>query len=188
MENIRIMYHDLKNHLLVSSYNTEYMRKVKDTIIKFDKFADTGCKILDILLWEKYNEANKSGIEFASTFGKIDFSFIEDIDICSIFGNVLDNAIEASREVDRNRLPEINLRVEMINKFVIIRVENDCIGNTRKKNKSNYYETTKTDSHIHGIGLRSVLRAAEKYNGNCEFECLDDKFIVEILIPSPITP
>lgn len=186
IENIRIMYHDLKNHLLVSSYNTDYLEKSKNTIKQFENILDTGSEILDILLWEKYNESNRLGIELESVVEKIDLNFIEDMDICSIVGNVLDNAIEASSEVDRNLLPEICLRIGKINNFVIIKVENDCIGNSRKKGKDNIFKTTKNESNMHGIGLHSVKRAVKKYDGNCEFECIGDKFIVEILIPIPI--
>ena len=66
-------------------------------------------------------------------------------------------------------------------------MENDCILNTRYKLKKGVgYETTKKDKNLHGIGLLSVSKAVEKYDGYCDFKCNGDKFCSEILIPMPI--
>ncbi|WP_349945610.1 ATP-binding protein [Lacrimispora sp. BS-2] len=182
-ENIRIMHHDLKNQMLVSTFSPTYMEKTKETLSQFEKFSDTGNRILDILLWKKSNEANKLGIELESDIEKVDLNFIDDMDICSIAGNILDNAIEACSEIDRNQIPKISVRLSKINNFVIFKIENDCIGSIRKKQRENVFETTKAEKKMHGIGLNSITHAVEKYNGNCEFECMDNKFLTEILIP-----
>nr|WP_314463099.1 GHKL domain-containing protein [uncultured Clostridium sp.] len=184
--NMRIMYHDLKNHMLLSSLSPDYLTEIKSTLSQFEKFSDSGNGILNILLWKKYSEANKYGIELESVIEKVDLNFMDDMDICSIVGNILDNAIEACKEVDRNRIPEISVRIGKINNFIIIKIENDCIGSLRRKGRGNVFETTKAEKDMHGIGLSSVKRAVEKYDGNCEFECSNHKFTTEILIPIPI--
>lgn len=98
-ENMRILYHDLKNHILVSNYDSSYLEKAKDAILKFEKVFDTGCDILNILLWEKNNEAEKMDIGFECVVDNVDLSFMDDMDVCSLIGNILDNAIEASQEL-----------------------------------------------------------------------------------------
>lgn len=186
-ENMRIMYHDLKNHMLISSLSPKYQAETNDTLRQFEKFSDSGNSILNILLWKKYAQAGKYGIEVESVIEKADLNFMDDMDICSIVGNILDNAIEACMEVDRNQIPEITVRIGKINQFIIIKVENDCIGSVRKKHKESIFETTKAEKNMHGIGLNSVKRAVEKYDGNCEFECNHNKFTTEVLIPIPNT-
>lgn len=182
-EKMRVMYHDLKNHLLVSNHNPKYLRETKEALRQFDRFSDTGNDILNILLWEKYNEANKLGIELDTIIEKVDLNFIDDMDACSIVGNILDNAIEACSEVDRNQVPGISVRIGQINNFIVIKVENDCIGNTRKRQGNSIFETTKTEKKLHGIGLNSIKYVVEKYDGNCEFECSGNRFLTEVLIP-----
>lgn len=185
-DNMRIMYHDLKNHMLLSSLNPDYLAEIKSNLSQFEHFSDTGNGILNMLLWKKYIEASKYGIELDSVIEKADLNFIEDMDLCSIVGNILDNALEACKEVDRNQIPEISVRIGKINNFIVFKIENDCVGSLRKKRSENLFETTKTEKDMHGIGLRSVKRAVEKYDGNCEFECTSHKFTTEILIPIPI--
>lgn len=58
-ESMCILYHDLKNHMLVSNYDSSYLEKTKTALSKFEKVFDTGCDILNILLWEKKFETNK---------------------------------------------------------------------------------------------------------------------------------
>jgi len=186
LHNMRIMYHDLKNHMLLSSLSPDYLTEIKSTLSQFENFSDTGNGILNILLWKKYSEADKYGIELESVIEKVDLNFMDDMDICSIVGNILDNAIEACKEVDRNQIPEISVRIGKINNFIIIKIENDCLGSLRKKLRKNVFETTKAEKDMHGIGLNSVKRAVEKYDGNCVFECSNHKFSTEILIPIPI--
>lgn len=97
-ESMHILYHDLKNHMLVSNYDSSYLEKTKVALSKFEKVFDTGCDVLNILLWEKNNEAEKQDIGFECDIDNVDLSFIDDMDVCSIIGNILDNAIEASQE------------------------------------------------------------------------------------------
>lgn len=185
-ESMCILYHDLKNHILISNYDSSYLEKTKAALSQFEKVFDTGCDILNILLWEKNNEAEKRGISFECVVGHVDLSFIDNMDVCSIIGNILDNAIEASQELFNVKRPSINIKIGNVNNFVIIKMKNDCISSSRKKLKNNIFETTKKFKKMHGIGLSSIKRVVEKYDGHCEFDIEDEVFISEILIPCPI--
>lgn len=185
-ENMSILYHDLKNHMLLSNYDSSYWDKTNVALLQFEQSLDTGNEILNILLWEKRKEAEKYGINFECITEKVDLSFIDDMDICSIIGNISDNAIEAGQELLNVKQPVISLKIGNVNNFVIIKIQNDCISSSKIKLKSNIFKTTKDMKKMHGIGLSSVKRAVEKYDGNCEFDTYDDVFIAKILIPCPI--
>lgn len=186
-ENIRILYHDLKNHMLLLQNDSTYYKGIDAKLKEFEGFVNTGSDILNVLLWQKSSEAIEKGIEAETVVEEIDMSFIDDMDLCSIVGNILDNAIEACCEIDRNCIPEIFVRIGKVNNFIVFKVENDCIINTRHKSKKGVgFETTKKEKNIHGIGLFSVTKAVEKYDGHCEFKCNGNKFCSEILIPIPI--
>ena len=186
-ENVKILYHDLKNHMLFVQNNSEYCNEIDIKMREYEGFVNTGSEILDMLLWQKSSDAIKKGIEIETVVEELDLSFIDDIDLCSIVGNILDNAIEACSQIDRNHIPEIFIRIGKVNNFIMIKMENDCILNTRYKLKKGVgYETTKKDKNLHGIGLLSVSKAVEKYDGYCDFKCNGDKFCSEILIPMPI--
>lgn len=184
-EKMRMMYHDLKNHMLVSQVSMVHEERMSKVLDHFEMFSDTGNDILNILLWAKYNKADKLGIKIDSQIGKVDFDFIDDLDLCSIWGNILDNAIEACSEIDKKKIPEVIVCVMQINDLVLIKIENDCIGSNRKV-VDGAFKTTKAEKNMHGIGMESVSYAVEKYDGTCEFECFCDKFITKILIPIPI--
>lgn len=183
-KDIRILYHDLKNHMLVAN-NSKYYEKIEKKLNDFEGFISTGSNILNVLMWQKITEAKEKGIEVETIVEEINYSFIDEMDLCSIVGNILDNAIEACCEVDRNCIPEINIRMAQVNNLIIIKVENDCVSNARHKTIKGF-ETTKLEKNIHGIGLLSVEKAVEKYDGNFEVSCSENKFYSEVLIPIPI--
>lgn len=186
-DNVRILYHDLKNHMLLAQSDNTYHKEIEKRLNELNGFVNTGNDILNVLLWQKLTEADNQGIEVEMLVEETDLSFIDDMDICSIFGNILDNAIEACIEIKQKCIPEINIKIRKANNLIFVKVENDCMINTRRKNENkNLFETTKVEKSIHGIGLTSVIRAVEKYDGQCEFECKDNQFCSEILIPIPI--
>lgn len=185
-ENIRILYHDLKNHILVSNYDSSYFERTKATLLQYEENFDSGSDILNILLWEKSKEAIKYGINFEYNIEKIDWTFIDDMDMCSILGNLLDNAIESSKELSNIKTPSINIKICYFNNFIIIKIKNDCNTGLKIKLENNIFKTTKENKKIHGIGMNSIKRAVEKYDGCCNFDTENDTFITEILMPCPI--
>ncbi|WP_288028270.1 ATP-binding protein, partial [Holdemanella sp.] len=100
--------------------------------------------------------------------------------ISTIFGNGLDNAIEASE-----KLPEeqrgILVKAGKIQNFFSILIENNCLqdsGNTKCR-------TTKSDDFLHGFGISNMRKAAEKYGGQLTTKCENGRFILKILLPIP---
>ena len=96
---------------------------------------------------------------------KLDFSkgnFISDFDLCVIWGNLLDNAIESCIKLpSENRCIEIKGGVSA--NFILVRISNDFNGTLVMQN--GLPSTTKKDSVSHGFGLRNIEKTIKKYDG-----------------------
>ena len=86
------------------------------------------------------------------------------MDICTIFGNALDNAIEYEEKIEDRKKRLIRVAVYSQNQFVIIRVENYC--EVQLAGGGVLPETTKKNKEYHGYGLKSIRTTAEKYGGS----------------------
>ena len=96
-------------------------------------------EILDIILMDKEKESEKNQIQFDFKMEIVDLSFISDMDIITIFGNLFDNAIEANENDEKNKY--ISTIIYQINETLIIRMENSCIN--LLKQTLNKIESTK---------------------------------------------
>lgn len=183
-ERIRSIYHDMKNHLLVleGSQGTEATRQMaqelRSQIADYENYIHTGNSFLDIIIRDKAEKAREKQIDFSAF---IDFSgvdFIEPLDISTLFGNGIDNAIEASE-----KLPEeqrvILVKAGKVQDFVSILIENNC---TEEAHADGH--TTKADKFLHGFGISNMKKAAEKYDGTCTTAQKNGKFTLKILIPN----
>ncbi len=185
-ERIRSIYHDMKNHLLVleGSQGTDATRQMaqelRTQIADYEDYVHTGNEFLDIILKDKSEKAREKHIDFSAVVDFEGVDFIEPLDISTLFGNGIDNAIEACeklREEDR----VILVKAGRVQNFVSILIENNCAAEALPKGK----RTTKADSLLHGFGLSNMQKAAEKYGGTCTTKRADGKFILKILLPVP---
>ena len=182
-EKVRSVYHDMKNHLLVlqrqinSPETAEMVEKLQSQVAMYEH---TGNDILDIILKEKSEKAREKHIALSVTADLSEVDFIEPLDISTIFGNGLDNAIEASEKLPEEQRAILVKAGKMQNFFSIL-IENNCLqssNNTKKR-------TTKSDDFLHGFGISNMRKAAEKYGGQLLTKCENEKFILKILIPIP---
>ena len=184
-ERIRSIYHDLKNHLLVmeSRQNTEETRRMAETlrsqIADYEDYVHTGNGFLDIILKDKAAKAREKQIDFSAVVDFHGIDFMEPLDISTIFGNAIDNAIEASENLpEYKRL--ITVRAERVRDMLIITVENNTApGNHLVEG------TTKKDHFVHGFGIPNIKKAVEKYGGQCSFQQEERMYRLKILIPIP---
>lgn len=185
-EKVRKLSHDINNHIMcMESMNGEerekYKKKIYEELDYNRNRINSGSMILDIILSEKYKECKKYGINF-----KYDIEFnvlkdMESVDICSIFSNILDNAVEACQKVEPgNRF--ITIKGKIAKNYFVIKAENSKVGEIKKDEKGNL-ETSKEDKTRHGLGTKIVEESVEKYGGNIEYYDEEDKFRVVILIP-----
>ena len=107
-------------------------------------------------------------------------SFMRDIDIYTLFANLLDNAIEASLKIPpENRC--ITLAVRRQSAFLSIHISNYFSGKLLEENGE--LITLKEDHNAHGYGSKSVRQIVEKYDGSLSYRNEDNVFTVNILIP-----
>ena len=185
-ERIRSIYHDMKNHLLVlegsqgTDATRQMARELRTQIADYEDYVHTGNEFLDIILKDKSEKAREKHIDFSAVVDFEGVDFIEPLDISTLFGNGIDNAIEACeklREEDR----VILVKAGKVQNFVSILIENNCTVEALPKGK----RTTKADSLLHGFGLSNMQKAAEKYGGTCTTRQPNGKFTLKILLPVP---
>ena len=184
-ERVRSIYHDLKNHLLVmeSSQNTKETRQMAKTlrsqIADYEDYVHTGNEFLDIILKDKAAKAHEKQIDFSAMVDFHGIDFMEPLDISTIFGNAIDNAIEASENLpEYKRL--ITVKAERVRDMLLITIENHISpGNHLTEG------TTKKDRFVHGFGIPNIKKSVEKYGGQCSFQQEERTYRLNILIPCP---
>lgn len=187
MELINYRYHDLKNHILVlraeegKNSQSEYLDKLEKEIHDYEVLNKTGNQVLDTLLTSKNLQCTKHKITLTSVVDGSLFSFMDVMDICSIFGNALDNAIESVRKIKDYEKRLIHVDASSEKNFLIIRFENYYEGEIQFDKELPV--TTKKEKSIHGYGLKSLKYTVHKYNGEVNIDARDNWFRLRILIP-----
>lgn len=150
----------------------EYMHKAAKKISDFDVVIDVGNDFVNAILNAKLSEAKRNGITVLCSADK-NASGIDEVDLCNLLGNLLDNAIEACEKcAEGQRVIEIKLRTH--DGKYLLEVENTAEENALESNKQ--LSTTKEDKASHGYGVKSIKSIAEKYNGIVNFSQVGDRF------------
>lgn len=137
-------------------------------------------RFLNSLLVDFRNEAQKSGVS-VDIFVEVGFKieYMRDVDITSLLGNLLDNALEAAEKCKEGEIL-VELYMQNEGNLAVFRVENDYTGKILKDGE--HYQTTKKEKVGHGIGLKNVERIVNSYNGHMQIS-VEDRFSVTILFP-----
>ena len=191
--NIRKMKHDINNYFICldnylkkgeiekATKYINFMLMGKDNTQSIEDNIRTGNSVVDIILHYKVNLMKKYYIKLEKHIEIPNELKIDDIDICIIVGNCLDNAIEALKELKENYLKIIHIDIIYRKGVLMIKIENPFTGERKKDFKGNYI-STKTNNENHGIGLYSVKKVIEKYNGLLTFREEENKFVVQIFL------
>lgn len=171
-QEIRHIRHDIKQQLATVSglqfegkYNEaqRYISEITDRIEQIEMFIDVGNDYINAILNSKLSIAKSKGVEVLCNFsGEIDC--IDEYDLCSLMGNVLDNAIEATENVD-GAVIEVSLFSDK-HKFIL------TVSNTISQSVLNgnaELKTTKDETELHGFGVKSIKAIAKKYDGIVDF-------------------
>lgn len=183
---IRSIYHDMKNHLLVLQANGSDNSMVQQSISKlqeqmqvYENYYRTGNEFLDVIICEKARIAKEKQIDFSPVIHFEDGSFIDLLDVSTIYGNALDNAIEASENVSEEQRCII-VKTKRVQNMLVIVFENVVSSSVSLKKK-----TIKNDTFLHGFGILNIKNAVEKYDGHCNVQLADNIFSMKIVIPIP---
>ena len=189
-ENIELVnqkYHDLKHQiaLLEARADTDRarddLRRMRSEIQAYEAQNRTGCEVLDALLTGKALYCQRRGIELKVIADGALLSFMEDMELSALFGNMLDNAIESVEKLADPQKRLIRLCVDGDRGFLRIRIENYCEDRVRFVN--GLPVTSKRDKNFHGFGMKSMLRTVNKYGGSLVCALEDSWFRLRILIP-----
>lgn len=183
-ETVRRLYHDMKNHLLLletqdSPETRQMAADLRQQMADYEDYIHTGNDFLDIIIRDKARQAKEDQVDFSAMIHFEQGGFLEPMDISTIFGNALDNALEASRKLEpEQRL--ITVKAECVRDMLSVVVENNCLPEP-----AGYEKTSKEDKFLHGFGIRNIRQAVEKYSGQCLIRQGKDCFQLKILLPLP---
>lgn len=186
--------HDLKHQLnalkkMSPELQDAALEEVYQNIRIYDSSFHTKNNILNTILMEKKLKADKINATMTVIADGRNLDFIEDLDLYVLFGNILDNAIEAVEKIDDIDSRIISLSVSQEANFISIQESNYFSGKIKKLNGT--IQTSKEDKNYHGYGIRSVKSIVKKYHGNIVINTPDQMFTLQILIPiveKPIVP
>lgn len=199
VQNLRQLRHDMNNHMgilyglcdtkqydVLQQYLKELIQETKEIN---EVIVVPNQPVLSIILNNKRALAQKKGINLTYAAQTEDIGFagnevqelpLTELEQCSLFGNILDNAIEACEKIaiSGERLIHLTLG-EKENGWHIM-----CKNSYFEKPicKGNYLITQKSDAKNHGIGTRTMRGIIEKYNGKLEYRITEETFIVDIYI------
>lgn len=183
--------HDMKNHIIALSALSrnkewekidDYLKSMED--IAIDAAGDmTGNKVVDALLYQKRKQAQEDNIKWECDVQVPKERRIHEFDLCVLFGNILDNALNACGRMQRGECRFISIQAKTVKKCFLIEVKNSM--DSTEKYADGF--TDKEDSQEHGIGLLNVRDVVTKYNGVVNIEAKEGIFAISILMPFPDT-
>lgn len=187
MDAINLKYHDLKHQLKKikadQMVSPEFVKELEKNIAVYDARVLSGNESLDVILSEKSLRCERRNIQFACIADGEKIAFMAPHDLYSLFGNALDNAIEAVEQVPEKNKRFINVSIRSVDQIVTIHLENSFLGKVHFIN--GLPKTTKKDSRYHGYGVKSMQRTVDKYHGNLRASAEGDIFNLDIIIPIP---
>ncbi len=170
-QDLMIYAHDTKNHLsAIKNLSTspqidEYIDKMTESLETYRNVSHSGNHTLDVIISKYVTECKIKDIKFSYDVRLKNLEYVEDFDLVTILGNLLDNALES---VVNSQCKEITLSTDHRNTYDVLIITNSC--DTSPKISNNRLVSTKKDKRLHGIGLKSVLKTLKKYNGDYEWE------------------
>lgn len=186
----RAFRHDIKNNLAIAHMMLEqdktdearaYISDMLGNVSALSPKYVTGDEMLDIIIAMKADKMNEMNIAFTLD-GVVDGGLkMKPMDMCSIFANSLDNAIEAASKCEN---PFVSFSIKRTDKFFVIKITNSASEkiDTGKLLASSGY-TSKDDKEHHGFGLMNIRRAVDDYNGMIKAESSVDSFSLSIMMP-----
>lgn len=179
--------HDLKHQVAAMRLMGEgqekekYIREIEDSVRIYDCIVKTGNEVLDTILTEKslVCEAKNITINCVADGGLL--RFMDPVDLYTIFGNALDNAIEGVSRIQEVGKRLIDVLVYQREGFLIINVVNPMKGEL--KFEQDLPVTTKDKNGYHGFGLKSIRHTLQKYDGALAVDTKGNCFALRMVIP-----
>lgn len=179
--------HDLKHQVAAmrtladSEERERYLSEIEGSVRIYDSIFQTGNEVLDTVLTEKSLTCEANGIALSCIADGKALAFLDPVDLYSMLGNALDNAIEGVRQLEEREKRLIDVLIRTENKLLLIQIINPAAGQITFRD--GLPASTKGDDSYHGFGLKSIRYTAQKYGGfltvNLEHGC----FVLRVLLP-----
>ncbi len=184
---INIKCHDLKKQIAVlgdkNHITKEEIGELNRAISIYDAAVKTGNEALDVLLAEKTLFCEKKNIQFNCIADGYSLGFMRASDVYSLFGNAIDNAVEAVSKIEDSGRRCIGMSIKESKGMISAHFENYYAGELDFD--AGLPVTTKSDKRYHGFGMKSIKLLAEKYGGWVSVNASDGVFNLNILLPIP---
>ncbi len=193
VELLRREFHDLKHYMIAiraeedPEKRDQYLEEMEQAILTQEALTNTGNRVLDVVLTTKSTYCSQKQITFTCMADGNLISFMHVKDICSIFGNALDNAIECVSQFEDPEKRLVTLSMFRKNQFLMIQFEN-YTETPLELGAGRLPRTTKGNTQYHGYGLKSIQAAAQKYDGSMTLQSKDNWFTLSVLIPVECLP
>ncbi|MCR8746887.1 sensor histidine kinase [Romboutsia lituseburensis] len=183
----KALRHDLKHHIAImkSCIENKKYDQLKKYICQYEsnlsyKFNSDLCKnfAINCLLNHYINLCNINNIDMNICVDLPNTINVLDSDLCIIFGNCIENAIEACLNLSKNKFININTKIYF--DMIIITIDNSYNGKLKKKD--DIFLSSKRDFKYEGIGISSVLQIIKKYDGIIRFNSDNNKFEASIML------
>lgn len=178
--------HDMKNHFIIlQRYErerewgklSEYIEEISGELLYANIRNWTGNGVLDFILSQKKVEAEGKGITFCIFTTQLTELPFSDNEIIALFGNLLDNAIEACERIQRiDRWIEIKIKKQ--NFVLFIEVSNSI--EEAPMQKKGELVTAKKNRCMHGYGIKSIGKIVEKYDGTFGYQVKESGFYMNL--------
>ncbi|MPQ33655.1 GHKL domain-containing protein [Clostridium estertheticum] len=181
--------HDMKNHLgVINSFLYEdnieearsYLNKVTESIIPLSPHTFCENKVVNSILNNKYKKFIDLGININMNIYVPEQLNISQTDLCSIFSNTIDNAIEACLKIQDKNLRYINIKSNTEKGYFVYEVENSKINQIRVNDMR--FISNKKNNRIHGYGVDIIRTVVSKYSGDIDTEYTDNTFKITLFI------
>lgn len=183
MDYMKILAHDLKHELNESTLliSKDKVNELNRRIAAFGNSIKTGNDILDLVIAERTLIVQKENINLSIIADGSVLSNMKQSDCYSLFMNIMDNAIDAVKELPKDQR-EISLAVRESMGMILIHEVNPFQGTLNFKD--GLPQTTKRDSMYHGFGTKSIKGIVDSYSGDCEISIKDNNiYVLNILLP-----
>lgn len=181
---INIKCHDMRHqiHALrhAETIDPDALKEIEKSINIYDSMIKSGNEALDVILAEKSLFCQKNGILINNIIDGEKLGFIRPSDIYSLFGNLLDNAINSVMKLDADHRI-ISLSVKPKDDLLAITCRNYYSGAIIMQN--GLPQTSSENTSRHGFGVRSMKLLIDRYGGTITFSTMHDVFNVNILLP-----
>jgi len=186
MEQVNIKCHDLRHQIRLfrgaGRIDESVLKEMEQAVDAYDTTVKTGNPALDVLLTEKNQICRSKQIGFTCMADGKGLAYMEPADLYALFGNALENAIEATEQLTDQAQKQIVLTVRPVEGFCSVHLQNYTKEPLRLEN--GLPVTSKQDRLNHGFGTRSMQLLVEKYGGELTFQQEADVVNIYMLLPS----